>query len=157
MRQGLTIGQAAQAAGLTRKAVRVYETRGLLPVADRTAAGYRLYNSTDIELLSFIRQARTLGLRLDDIRVVLDIKNGGNAPCSAVRDLLDTRMAEIDATVRELLALRDTLTAVREGADTCPDNTATVCPIIEDAEPDNTARGSSPPQHPQRQKDPSAR
>ncbi|WP_409473638.1 MerR family DNA-binding transcriptional regulator [Streptomyces sp. HC307] len=39
----LTIGQAAKAAGVTRKAMRVYEARGLLPAAERTAAGYRLY------------------------------------------------------------------------------------------------------------------
>lgn len=140
-RQGVTIGQAAQAAGLTRKAVRVYETRGLLPVADRTAAGYRLYSSADIELLSFIRQARTLGLHLDDIRVVLDIKNGGRVPCGTVRDVLDRRLAEIDATVRELLALRHTLAAVREGADACTDNnTAAVCPIIEDVRADGRCR-----------------
>ncbi|MFJ3930478.1 MULTISPECIES: MerR family DNA-binding transcriptional regulator [unclassified Streptomyces] len=34
-RAGLTIGQAAAAAGLTRKAVRVYEAMGLLPKAQR--------------------------------------------------------------------------------------------------------------------------
>ncbi|MEU1418089.1 MULTISPECIES: MerR family DNA-binding transcriptional regulator [unclassified Streptomyces] len=41
--QRMTIGQAAQAAGLTRKAVRVYEAEGLLPPADSSTADYRLY------------------------------------------------------------------------------------------------------------------
>ncbi|MET8639346.1 MerR family DNA-binding transcriptional regulator [Streptomyces sp. NPDC004096] len=41
--QRMTIGQAAQAAGLIRKAVRVYEAEGLLPPADRSTADYRLY------------------------------------------------------------------------------------------------------------------
>ncbi|WP_425465242.1 MerR family DNA-binding transcriptional regulator [Nonomuraea diastatica] len=54
----LPIGQAAQAAGLTRKAVRRYEAKGLLPPAERSAAGYRLYDEADVELLSFIRRAR---------------------------------------------------------------------------------------------------
>jgi len=87
----------------------VYEAKGLLPATERTTAGYRLYNQDDVELLTFIRRARTLGLHLDDIREVLVIRDGGTPPCATVRDLLDARIAEIDATIAELLALRKTL------------------------------------------------
>lgn len=117
----LTIGQAAEAAGLTRKAVRVYEARGLLPSAERSTAGYQLYDQEVIELLTFIRRARTLGLHLDDIREVLAIRDGG-IPCDTVRDLLEDRIAEIDATVTDLLALRKTLTDTRQRADDCTDD-----------------------------------
>lgn len=54
----LTIGPAAKAAGVTRKAVRVYEAKGLLPDPQRTAAGYRLYSDHDVARLRFIRRAR---------------------------------------------------------------------------------------------------
>ncbi|UPT43235.1 MULTISPECIES: heavy metal-responsive transcriptional regulator [Streptomyces] len=132
--QGLTIGQVAQAAGLTRKAVRVYEDKGLLPRAERTPAGYRLYTPDDVELLAFIRQARTLGLHLDDVREVLDIHRGGTPPCDAVRSLLDARIAEVDAAVKDLLALRQTLTETRQAADDRPcGEPSTVCSIIQDA------------------------
>jgi MerR family copper efflux transcriptional regulator len=131
---GLTIAQAAQAAGLTRKAVRVYEAKGLLPATERTTAGYRLYNQDDVELLTFIRRARTLGLHLDDIREVLVIRDGGTPPCATVRDLLDARIAEIDATIAELLALRKTLAKTRQRADDCTDNEPHRCSIIEDTE-----------------------
>jgi hypothetical protein len=57
----LTVGQAARRAGLTAKAVRLYEARGLLPPAERTSSGYRCYTEHDIRLLRFIRQARDLG------------------------------------------------------------------------------------------------
>lgn len=131
--QGLTIGQAAQAAGLTRKAVRVYEARGLLPAAERSPAGYRLYGEHDIDVLTFIRRARTLGLHLDDIREVLHIRDGGIPPCDTVRVLLDARIKEIDDTVAELLALRGTLADTRQRADDCTDvRPVTVCGIIED-------------------------
>ncbi|MGH3520341.1 MAG: MerR family transcriptional regulator [Natronosporangium sp.] len=109
-RAGLTIGQAARAAGVTRKAVRVYEAKGLLPTAERTTAGYRLYDQQDVELLTFIRRTRALGLHLDDVREVLAVRDGGVPPCAQVRDMLDDRITEIDATVAELLALRKTLT-----------------------------------------------
>ncbi|MEU9244399.1 MerR family transcriptional regulator [Streptomyces sp. NPDC048385] len=132
--QGLTIGQAARAAGLTRKAVRVYEAKGLLPAAERTAAGYRLYRQADVELLIFIRRARILGLHLDDIRDILATRGGGIPPCATVRDLLDDRITEIDATVAELLALRRTLTETRRRADDCTDDRpVTICAVIEDS------------------------
>jgi MerR family transcriptional regulator, copper efflux regulator len=130
----LTIGQAAAAAGLTRKALRVYEAKGLLPPATRTPTGYRLYDHRDVELLTFIRRARTLGLHLDDIRKVLAIRNGGIPPCAAVRDMLDQRIADIDTTVEELLSLRRSLLGTRRRADNCctEDKPATVCSAIEE-------------------------
>jgi MerR family copper efflux transcriptional regulator len=130
-RGGVTIGQAARAAGVTRKAVRLYEAKGLLPKTDRSTSGYRLHSPSDVELLVFIRRARALGLHLDDIRDILDVKMRGTAPCGTVRDLLDARIAEIDAAVSELLALRRTLTATSSAAADCTDAFATVCSIIE--------------------------
>jgi MerR family copper efflux transcriptional regulator len=130
---GLTIGRAAAAAGLTRKALRVYEAKGLLRPADRTPAGYRLYDQRDVELLMFIRRARTLGLHLDDIRKVLAIRSGGIPPCAAIRDMLDDRIADIEATVEELLSLRRSLVGTRRRADNCctEDKSATICSAIE--------------------------
>lgn len=131
----LTIGQAAAAAGVTRKAVRVYEAKGLLSVADRTPAGYRLYDHHDVELLTFIRRARKLGLHLDDIGKILAIRNGGTPPCAAVRDMLEERISEIDATVTELLSLRRSLTSTRRRADDCcADDTPTICRAIDEPE-----------------------
>jgi MerR family transcriptional regulator, copper efflux regulator len=130
----LTIGQAAAAAGLTRKAIRVYETKGLLGPADRTPAGYRLYDQRDVELLTFIRRARTIGLHLVDIRKVLDIRNGGSPPCAAVRDMLDERIADIDATVEKLLSVRRSLVGTRRRADSCcsDEKPGAICSAIED-------------------------
>lgn len=131
-RPELTIGQAAQATGLTRKAIRVYEAKGLLPPAERSHTGYRLYSQADLELLGFIRRARTLGLHLDDIRDVLAIRNGAIPPCATVRNMIDARMAELDHTITELLALRATLAHTRQRASACDDDhPVTACPIIE--------------------------
>jgi DNA-binding transcriptional MerR regulator len=127
----MTVGQAAQAAGLTRKAVRLYEERGLLPPAPRTMAGYRLYDQDDIDALTFIRRARALDLSLDDIAAILTLRGGGTAPCPAVRGMLDIRIADIDKAITELQALRVSLTATRQAATTTDaDPSATVCPII---------------------------
>jgi MerR family transcriptional regulator, copper efflux regulator len=128
----LTIGQVAAAAGVTRKAVRVYEAKGLLAPADRTPTGYRLYDHHDVELLTFIRRARTLGLHLDDIRQILAIRNGGTPPCAAVRNMLEERINSIDATVADLLTLRKSLVGTRRQADDCCEgSTQAICRAID--------------------------
>ncbi|WP_050790149.1 MerR family DNA-binding protein [Mycobacterium parascrofulaceum] len=131
-----TAGQAAAHAGITRKALRVYEAKGLVDEPPRTAAGYRLYSADDVAVLTFIRQARTLGLRLDDIAAILDIRRHGAAPCAAVRTLIDARIDEIDTAIADLRALRRTLGTTRDvphtverAAETQP--AAAVCPIVE--------------------------
>lgn len=78
--QTLTVGQAARASGLTPKAVRLYEARGLIPPPHRTEAGYRLYRDEDVATLRFIHRAKTLGLTLDEIRNVLDLQRDGQPP-----------------------------------------------------------------------------
>jgi MerR family copper efflux transcriptional regulator len=129
-----TVGKAAQAAGLSPKAVRLYEAKGLLPQAERTDAGYRTYTGDDITVLRFIRQAKTLGLSLGEIRDILDIRRGGTAPCQHVLSLLDQRIRDIDRAITELRQLRRALAGTRSAtarhqAET-PEN---VCDIIEHA------------------------
>lgn len=132
--QLLTVGQAAQASGLSPKAIRLYERKGLLPPAQRTESGYRLFSADDLATLRFVRQAKTLGLRLDEIGDILALRRGGTRPCQHVVPLLNQRIAEIDQTIAELRQLRSTLTRTRRGgADTADTTPAGVCQIIEQA------------------------
>lgn len=136
----LSMGRAAAAAGLTRKALRIYEDKGLVAPARRSRAGYRLYTDRDVEVLTFIRRARALGLRLDDIGDILAIRNGGTAPCATVRELLEARIREIDIAVAELGELRNMLAQTRDHAgDRAGEPPGAVCAIIERA----GARGES--------------
>jgi DNA-binding transcriptional MerR regulator len=130
-----TVGKAAQAAGLSAKAVRLYEAKGLLPPTERTEAGYRLYTGDDIAILRFIRQAKTLGLSLTEIRDILDLRRGGTTPCRHVVALLDQRIREVDRTITELRQLRSALAGTRAHARQyqADDADDAVCGIIEHA------------------------
>jgi len=64
MGKAFTIGQAAARAGVTPKAIRFYESAGVLPPAARSPGGYRLYSDEAAEVLAFIKQAAGLGLTL---------------------------------------------------------------------------------------------
>ncbi len=126
-----TVGKAAQAAGLSAKAVRLYEAKGLLPEAKRTESGYRLYSDEDIAVLRFIHQAKTLGLSLGEIRDILDLRRGGTTPCRHVVRLLDQRIREVDRTITELRHLRRGLADTRSAASQHQTDDGCVCGIIE--------------------------
>jgi DNA-binding transcriptional MerR regulator len=129
-----TVGKAAKAAGLSAKAVRLYETKGLLPPAERTDAGYRTYDDDDIAILKFIRQAKTLGLSLGEIRDILDLRRGGTTPCRHVTALLDQRIRDIDQAIAGLRQLRRTLAGTRDHARQLQaGDDQNVCGIIEHA------------------------
>ena len=131
----MTVSRAARRAGLTPKAVRLYESKGLLDPAPRTGAGYRLYEDEDVEVLQFVRQARALGLNLADIREIIDLQRHGAQPCGRVLGLVDTRLKEVDRTLRDLRALRRALQRARAAASESQarGDDAVVCRIIESA------------------------
>ena len=121
----MRIGELAAATGLTTKTLRFYEHSELLPVAARTANGYRDYDRSTVARIEFIRRGQSAGLTLAELRQILAIRDGGLPPCDHVRVLLAVRIARIDSTIAELTRLRATLTRLHDQAsqadpDTCP-------------------------------------
>ena len=87
MEHGLLIGEVAARSGVSRKAIRLYEARGILPPPRRTPAGYRRYPADVLRLLAFVGQARRLGLSLSEIKPVVALRRDGAAPCLHIRTL----------------------------------------------------------------------
>ncbi|MPV37881.1 heavy metal-responsive transcriptional regulator [Georgenia subflava] len=121
----MRIGEVAQAAGTSTKTLRFYEDVGLLPPAERTRSGYRDYDAEVLGRLGFIHRGQAAGLTLAQIGQVLQIRDGGEAPCRHVTDLLKARIETIDRQIAELQQLRTAIAELRDhaaGADptTCP-------------------------------------
>lgn len=112
----MRIGELAERAGTTAKTLRFYEEQGLLPPAERTPSGYRDYAPETAARIDFVHRGQAAGLTLAQIRQILDIRDGGAAPCEHVRDLLDARLAEIEQQIAQLTALRDTIAVLRHDA-----------------------------------------
>ena len=110
------IGELAERAGTTAKTLRFYEEQGLLPPTERTPSGYRDYAPETVARIDFVHRGQAAGLTLAQIRQILDIRDGGAAPCEHVRDLLDARLAEIGQQIAQLTALRDTIAELRHDA-----------------------------------------
>jgi MerR family transcriptional regulator, thiopeptide resistance regulator len=67
-----TVGEVAQLAGVTVRALHHYDELGLLTPSGRSEAGYRLYSYEDLTRLREILIWRALGFPLTDIASLLD-------------------------------------------------------------------------------------
>ncbi len=101
----MMIGELANTVGLPTRTVRFYERKGLLPEPQRADNGYRVYDEATLHRLQFIRSAQTAGLTLAEIRGTIEIRDSGEAPCTHVDALLESKLAEIRARRLELAAM----------------------------------------------------
>src|SRR5262245_55173655 len=124
MVEGLRVGELSAKSGVGRKALRLYETRRILPPPRRTPAGYRLYPPNTLDLLGFVGRARRLGLTLSEIAHIVALRRAGSPPCVHVRGLLEQKASDLESMLREL---RRTLNTWR----TADGLTAAICPHIE--------------------------
>ncbi|MFJ8442415.1 MerR family transcriptional regulator [Kitasatospora griseola] len=69
---GYTVGQLAQLAGVTVRALHHYDQIGLLSPGGRTPAGYRRYHDVELDRLQQILFYRELGFPLEEIAAILD-------------------------------------------------------------------------------------
>ena len=113
----LRVSEVAHRVGLTPATIRYYERLGLLPTPERTPSGYRQYDEDVGDRLRFIKGAQRFGLRLDEIRQLLDIQDQGQCPCGHTQELLRTRVSEVDEEMRRLRGLRQDLLQMIARAD----------------------------------------
>ncbi len=104
---GMTVSQLGARAGTSPDALRYYERIGLLPPADRSPSGYRLYGEESLERVLFIKRAQRFGLRLGEIAELLDIRDQGLCPCGSTRRLLESKVVELDEEMTALRQLRE--------------------------------------------------
>jgi Zn(II)-responsive transcriptional regulator len=126
----MTRGELARSGQVNPETIRYYERSGLLPLPQRSEAGYRLFAPAAAQRIRFIKRAQAVGFSLDEIRALLDLKFGADATCGDVRGMVDTKISDIDQKIAALQAMRDELTVL---FDDCPggDVPTEECPILE--------------------------
>jgi len=105
----MLIGELADAAGLPSQTIRFYERKGLLPEPEREANGYRTYAASTLARLHFVQTAQAAGLTLAEIGSIIDLREDGNVPCAHVASLIDTKLANVRARIRDLAVLETEL------------------------------------------------
>ncbi|MBV7705463.1 MerR family transcriptional regulator [Nocardia nova] len=105
----LTIGQLADYAGVTVKAVRHYHQRGLLAEPDRDASGYRRYTAQHAIDLVKIRTLAHAGVPLARVKDLLDADPGALAAALTEID------HDLEQRIEQLRRTREQLTQLRGG------------------------------------------
>lgn len=109
----LRVSDVASQAGVSPDAIRFYERKGLLPAPTRSSSGYRQFDEGAVRRVHFIKGAQSLGLKLAEIRELLEIQDKGACPCGHTRALVERRISEIDQEIEQLRELRSELQALR--------------------------------------------
>ncbi|KZM42429.1 transcriptional regulator [Marinomonas sp. SBI22] len=108
------IGEASKLTGLSVKAIRLYEEKGLIRVPARSGS-YRIYSKADIEILNLIAESKRLGVTLASLKNVIVYNENGvdwhriklflqevKAKLIAERKLIDDRIHLVENCIREI-------------------------------------------------------
>lgn len=130
----MRIGELGKRVGVDPKTVRYYESIGVLPRPPRTPSGARRYGDEDVERLRFVRRARQIGLRLDEIREILALRDRGRRPCDYVIKVASRRVAELDERIAEMDRARGELQRLLRRADRLDRGKGRWCELLEHSE-----------------------
>ena len=111
----MTSGEIAKKAGVSQKAVRLYDEKGLLKPTGYSEGNYRLYDQGALEILEKIVALKQIGFSLEEIRDNLtngdtgDIREALNIQLQIMKDKLYQTEMVIDAITRTLKRKGDDL------------------------------------------------
>ncbi|MYY02233.1 MULTISPECIES: MerR family transcriptional regulator [unclassified Streptomyces] len=104
----MRIGELAERAGTTTRALRYYESRGLLP-ARRAVNGYRTYDESDLRLIQQIRTLQDFGFDLEETRPFVECLRAGHPAgdsCPGSLAVYRRKLGELDALIEQLRTVR---------------------------------------------------
>ncbi len=124
----MNIGDVSTRTGLPAKTIRYYEDIALIkPLRDDN--GYRRFREQDIHKLTFLGRARALGFTIEDCRTLLALYEDESRASADVKQVARDHLAQIDAKITDLKAMRDTLSHLIEA---CAGDDRPDCPILKD-------------------------
>lgn len=126
MPRAMTIGQLAKAAGVGVETIRYYQRRGILATPRKPLGGQRHYPRESLNHLAFIRRAQQLGFSLDEIVVLMGMRDG--AHCAQAQAAAQGKLDELGERVAELNRMRKQLREILQ--EYAADKRKAGCPLI---------------------------
>lgn len=114
MEKKMTSGEIAKKAGVSQKAIRLYDEKGLLRPAGYSEGNYRLYDEESLSMLNKIVALKKIGFSLEDIR---DSLSSGKA--EDIRSALELQLRAMEEKRYSINMVIDTIerTLSRKGDD----------------------------------------
>ena len=112
----MLIGELSRKSGLPLDTIRWYEKIGLLNVDEivRNDSNYKVYNNEMLDRLTFIRQTKSFGFTLNEIKEILSLMDAENLNCDVVTPIVNSRIKAIDHKINCLQNFRLKLTELLE-------------------------------------------
>ncbi|EOG9063329.1 Zn(2+)-responsive transcriptional regulator [Vibrio fluvialis] len=125
------IGELAKRCGVSTDTLRFYEKNALISPAGRSDSGYRLYDEENQKQVSFILKAKELGLSLEEIKELLEIRlEATEHSCAEVKSITSAKLALIDEKIAELTRIRSALKKINDACCGYRDDDASHCSIL---------------------------
>lgn len=140
-----SIAELARAADEPAHVIRYYCRIGLLAPNQRSANGYRRFETCALKHLQFIRRAQGLGFTLDEIGEIFRHTKSGRSPCPEVRTIIAHRVPQVTQQLDALVALHQRMRRALKRWHRLPDAVPSgdaVCALIESDDAPPRRRGA---------------
>lgn len=99
----MLIGELSQKAGLFKDTIRYYEKIGLLSsIQKRTDNNYRHYDAETVSHLLFIKQGKTMGFTLSEIKAIIDDWQNDRISHDDKVRAVQTKLEQVEEQINEL-------------------------------------------------------
>jgi len=104
-----TIGQVAEATGLSIHTLRFYEKEGILPVIKRNESGRRIFDEMDMQRIKILNCLRLTGMPIAQIRQSGNLCSQGDETIDERIQLLENHKEKLEEQIETLKSCIDTI------------------------------------------------
>lgn len=126
------IKDLVQKTGLSADTIRFYEKKNLLEPSFRRDNNYRYYQDEALKRLIFIKRCRALDISLKEIEYLIQLEQNPQQDCSAVNQLIDEHLKQVEQKIVELKKFQIQLQQLRQSCATL--STIDDCQILRQLE-----------------------
>ena len=123
------IGKVARRADVGIETIRFYEREGLIDEPPRGSSGYRHYPGSVVPRLLFIKQAKSLGFTLREIKELLSLRLDPETTCADVKQRTEVKIGDIEEKICSLQRMKKALVKLTESCS--GSGPAADCPILD--------------------------
>jgi MerR family copper efflux transcriptional regulator len=99
------IGKLAKLSGATPRAIRLYESIGLIPVPNRQGK-YRVYSYKDVALVHMIRRGQAVGFNLEEMKGLIELKaQTDRFPLDIANELIFKKREKLRNDIDKIMSL----------------------------------------------------
>ncbi|WP_438350251.1 MerR family transcriptional regulator [Paenibacillus sp. FA6] len=101
-----TVKDISTKTGITAHTLRFYEKQGVLPYAERTEQGIRMYDESSVEWIETILALRSTGIPLADLKLYVDLYKDGDSTLHKRKEIINNHKVKVE---EQMLLLIKTL------------------------------------------------